>query len=127
MSSSQSGLVGFGRKVSAPRGRTAGSAIGDPSQLGPPRPPWEDPPTSAGMGLVVDSWPGARVTSPTVGRRAAKVSLTMSVDPTPREFSRREGGAGTLSTAGGNNVRSSMTHLQWILAPKGKLQCPMSG
>ena len=126
--SSPSVRVGSGRKEDAPKMRTAGSVIGDPSHLGPPRHLWEDPmPANAETGLVADSWPGARATSPTAGRRPAKVSLTMSVDHIPREPSKRVGNAGIPPTAGGSSAHSPMTHQQRILEVKGKLLCPMSG
>ena len=51
------------------------------------RRPWEEAKAQAGVGggQDADSWPGATVISPTVGRSKAKVSLTLSVEPIPTE------------------------------------------
>ena len=74
--------------------------------------PWEGVKAEAGVGTGrgADSWPVARVTSPTVGRSKAKVSLIISVEPIPRESSMTVGSAGTPPTAEGKCVRLSTTH-----------------
>ena len=53
----------------------------------PGRRPWEEVKAQAGVGggRGADSWLGATVISPTVGRSKAKVSLTLSVEPIPTE------------------------------------------